>query len=238
MNLAWIVANGRVARYTYFKKISVADVSPHACLNSVEPDRRVPHLTGMRVDERQQVVAEIGADGIRLTRHDARLEGCLVIGVRRTLIAPERFGLLPDFGALKLRRADEVGQRSGAEFLVPVWRGDAVWLDFTSTVRASLPVRVSRDGGPETLCLTPHDPWVDRCRRLDGSRVQLTAPPEGATRIDVRVGGADMSGGELVSLHLVDAMLLAQAGLELPAHDPLELIDYAQHNVPWPFDQR
>lgn len=204
----------------------------------MEPDRAHAHLTDVKVDERHDVVAEIGADGIRLTLDDAGLEGCLVIGVRRTLVAPERFGLLPDFGALELRMADEVGQLGGAEFLVPVWRGDAVWLDFTSTVRASLPVRVSRDGGPETLCLAPHDPWIDRCRRLDGSRVQLTAPPEGATRIDVRVGGADMFGGELVSLHLVDAMLLAQAGLELPAHDPLEPIDYAQHNERWPFDQR
>ena len=204
----------------------------------MEPDRVGAHLTVMRVDERQDVVAEIGADGIRLTVRDAGLEGCLVIGVRRTLIAPERFGLLPDFGALELRPADDVGQRGGAEFLVPVWRGDAVWLDFTSTVSASLPVRVSQDGGPETLCLAPHDPWIDRCRRLDGSRVQLSAPPEGATRIDVRVGGSDVSGGELVSLHLVDAMLLAQAGLALPEHDPLERIDYAQHNVPWPFDQR
>ncbi|MEH3155411.1 MAG: hypothetical protein PGN29_08690 [Gordonia paraffinivorans] len=184
------------------------------------------------------MVAEFGADGIRLMLDEAGLEGCLVIGVRRTVIAAERFGLLPDLGALQLRPADDVGQLGRAEFLVPVWRGDAVWLDFTSTVRASLPVRVSRDGGPETLCLAPHDPWVDRCRRLDESRVQLTAPPEGATRIDIRVGGADVSGGELVSLHLVDAMLLAQAGLELPVHDPLEPIDYAQHNVPWPFDQR
>ncbi|MBE7192754.1 MAG: hypothetical protein INR66_09730 [Gordonia polyisoprenivorans] len=184
------------------------------------------------------MVAEIGADGIRLTLDDAGLEGCLVIGVRRTLIAPERFGLLPDFGHLEVRMADDVGQHGPSEFLVPVWRGDAVWLDLTSTVRASLPVRVSRDEGPETLCLAPHDPWIDRCRRRDGSRVQLTAPPEGATRIDVRVGGSDVTGGELVSLHLVDAMLLAQAGLDLPTHDPLEPIDYAQHNMPWPFDQR
>lgn len=182
------------------------------------------------------MVAEIGAGGIRLTIDEAGLEGCLVIGVRRTLIAPDRFGLLPDFGALELRMADEVGQLGSAEFLVPVWRGDAVWLDFTSTVRASLPVRVSRDGGPETLCLAPHDPWIDRCRRLDGSSVQLTAPAEGASRIDIRVGGSDVSGGELLSVHLVDAMLLAQAGLELPTHDPLEPIDYAQHNLPWPFD--
>ncbi len=184
------------------------------------------------------MVAEIGADGIQLTLDETGLEGCLVIGVRRTVIAAERFGLLPDLGPLELRPADDVGQRGGAEFLAPVWRGDAVWLDFTSTVRASLPVRVSRDGGPETLCLAPHDPWIDRCRRLDGSRAQLTAPAEGASRIDIRVGGSDVSGGELLSVHLVDAMLLAQAGLELPTHDPLEPIDYAEHNVPWPFDQR
>ncbi|MCK5754177.1 MAG: hypothetical protein KAH46_15890 [Mycobacterium sp.] len=184
------------------------------------------------------MVAEIGADGIRVTPAQAGIEGCLVVGVRRTVVAAERFGLLPDLGALELREADDVGQVGCAEFLVPVWRGDAVWLDFTSTVRAAVPARVSRDGCPETLCLLPHDPWIDRWRRLDGSTAQLTAPFEGASRVDIRIGGTDVDGGELISLHLADAMLLAQAGLELPAHDPLEPIDYAEHNVPWPFGQR
>ncbi|MFD0926480.1 hypothetical protein [Williamsia deligens] len=189
----------------------------------------------MRLDERQRVVAEIRGDGIGLDLEGMGLEGCLTIGVRRTLIGGGRLRVLPDLGALEVRPADDVGLAGRAEFLVPVWRGDAVWLDFTATAPATVPVRVSRDDGPETLCLVPHDPWIERCRRLDGSTRQLTAPPQGASRVDIRIGGSDVDGGETLSLHLVDAMLLAQAGLELPEHDPLERIDYAEHNLLWPF---
>jgi hypothetical protein len=192
----------------------------------------------MKLDERHDVVARIGRGGVLVTLDDLGLEGCLAIGVRRTLIAPAEYGLLPDLGAAEVRPADVVGQFGRSEFVVPVWRGDAIWLDLTLSTDTALPVRVSRDAGPESTCLAPYDPWIDRCRRLDGSLAQMTAPAEGASRIDIRVGGSDVEGGRLVSLHLVDAMALVQVGLDLPGHDPLEPIDYAEHNVPWPFDQR
>lgn len=188
----------------------------------------------MKLDERHDVIAMVARDGIRMTLDGTGVEGSLVIGVRRTVIADDVPGLLPDMGALEVRPTHTEG-RDGAEFEVPVWRADAVWLDLTADVADEVSLWVSRDGGPETRYRTGQTPWIERCRGLDGRTRQMTAPADSTSRVDIRVGGSATGGGSVVALHLIDALRLADTKRALPRHDPLDPIDYAQNNIPWPF---
>ncbi|MGU3292542.1 hypothetical protein [Williamsia sp. M5A3_1d] len=191
----------------------------------------------MKVDENDDVLPEIVVGEIRLCLDRFDRQGYLTISPRRTLVADERYGLLPDLGPLELRRADSVGHHSLTDLAVPMWQGDALWLDFTTTTDESVDVFVSLDDGPETLCSVPFDPWIDRLRRPDGSSVQPMAPPGGTSRLTISVSGSAVT-EQRVSLHLVDAAVWVHAGLGVPSHAPLEPIDYADHNVPWPVAPR
>ena len=163
-----------------------------------------------------------------------RTGSSLLIAPRRTLVAHEHSGLLPDLGELELRPA---GNMVGPELLmvdVPLWRGDAVWLDLTLRSEHPVEVAVRLDGGPENTCVVPSDPWFERCRRRDGSTTQLVPPEGGVARLDVQI--RDVYESFMFTLRLIDAAAPANGLHRRPTHEPLEPIDYAQHNVAWPFD--
>ena len=157
------------------------------------------------------------AQDIVLAGDHIRVGQGLLISFQRTLRIPDdglSYPLPPGLGEFPVRRAADYPGLPRAwrdDFLIPMYRREALWISFTSRGGTPNAVKVGiggvdairgaawgpeLQGDPQNYIVTPDQPWLDGINSGDGTVRQFVAMPmgEGYT-IEAQITGEEKVGG-------------------------------------------
>jgi hypothetical protein len=173
-----------------------------------------------RSDGKSRSLAELDAmnDRVRLAEGRIRVGDRLAISFQRTLRIPDdgrAYPLPPGLGLFPLRRASDFGDALPNawhdDFLVPIYRREALWIGFDGAWWKPNVVKVGVGGvdaltgrafddvlrdDPQNYVVVPDQPWIDGINAGADTVRQFVAMPLGEQySVEAQITGSERTGG-------------------------------------------